>query len=83
MTQNFINQQITIANEDTHFLENSKKVKIWLHWYHFNFNNEWNCVIIKLPYLIKEKTGTDKRDYINCESIYITDAAIRSCSLTS
>ena len=32
-----------------------------------NFKNERNCVIIKLPCLIKAKARTGNRDYINCE----------------
>ena len=52
--------------QSTNFIENSKKVRTWLLWYQFNFKNERNCDIIKLPRLIKAKTGINNRDYINC-----------------
>ena len=52
--------------QSTNFIENSKKVRTWLLWYQFNFKNERNCDIMKLPCLIKAKTGINNRDYINC-----------------
>ena len=66
MTQNFINRQITITNKQI-LQKISKKVRTWLLWCNFNFKNERDCDMIKLPCLIRAKTGIDNRVYINCE----------------